>query len=409
MALSLLFYCVVFLSPPESLVVRDVPNDEGGAIELSWQAGTDTAGLFGFRVWRLESDSARRLIVEEPASARGCIDSDSVLNGVPYWYWVEAYSQSDTVASEVVGPVVARAHWFNTSRVNVLVLMVVVCCVFGAYMALTAGGAMLRWQALLFLPAWPLFPLLVWFFSRRSHKAGRMFIRRIAGLDAIDEALGRATEMGRPILFSFGLGYITDLVVVAALPLLRRVARKAAEYSVRLLVPNADPLVMTAAQETVKEAYTESGRPDLYNADNITFLTADQFGYAAGVDGIILRDKPGAIFWLGYFYAESLIMSETGHSVGAIQLAGTTETTQLPFFVAACDYTMIGEEIFAASCYLKPEPLMLGSLKGEDLLKVVLIAAMTVVTLGATVASISSWDGLKQIVAVVVGWLAPSS
>lgn len=409
MVLPLLLYCGFLLSPPESVSCRDVPNDEGGAVELSWRPGADTAGLLGFRVWRLESDSVRRLIGEEPASARGCTDSDSVLDGVPYYYWVEACSQSDTVASEISGPVIARAQWFNTSRVNVLVLMVVVCCAFGAYMALTAGGAMLRWQTLLFLPAWPLFPLLVWLFSRRSHKAGRMFIRRIAGLDAIDEALGRATEMGRPILFSFGLGYITDLVVVAALPLLRRVARKAAEYSVRLLVPNADPLVMTAAQETVKEAYTESGRPDLYNADNITFLTADQFGYAAGVDGIILREKPGAIFWLGYFYAESLIMSETGHSVGAIQLAGTTETTQLPFFVAACDYTMIGEEIFAASCYLKPEPLMLGSLKGEDMLKLVLMVAITVVTLGATFASVSRWDWLQQTVSAVAGWLAPSS
>ncbi|MEO0074420.1 MAG: DUF6754 domain-containing protein [candidate division WOR-3 bacterium] len=385
-----------------------MPNDEGGAIELSWQAGMDTAGLLGFKVWRLESGSMRRLIGEEPASARGYIDADSVLNMVPYYYYVEAYSQCETAVSDRIGPVFAKAQWFNTSRVNVLVLTVVVCCVFGAYTALTAGGAMLRWQALLFLPAWPVFPILVCIFSRRSRKARRMFIRRIAGLDAIDEALGRATEMGRPILFSFGLGYITDLVVVAALPLLRRVARKSAEYSVRLVVPNSDPLVMTAAQETVKEAYTESGRPDLYSADNITFLTADQFGYAAGVDGIILREKPGAIFWLGYFYAESLIMSETGHSVGAIQLAGTTETTQLPFFVAACDYTMIGEEIFAASCYLKPEPLMLGSLKGEDLLKLVLIVAMTVVTVGATVASISEWNWLQQAVAAVVSWLAPS-
>jgi len=282
----------------------------------------------------------------------------------------------------------------------------VICCIFGAYMALTAGRTMLRWQTGLFL--FPLFPFVVWLFSHLAGRPGSLFIRRIAGLDAIDEALGRATEMGKPILFSFGLGYITDLVVIAALPLLRRIARKSAEYAVRLVVPNADPLVMTAAQETVKETYIESGRPDLYNADNISFLTSDQFGYAAGVDGIILREKPGAIFWLGYFYAESLIMSETGHSVGAIQLAGTTETTQLPFFVAACDYTMIGEEIFAASCYLKPEPLMVGSLKGEDLVKLLVMVGVTLIVVFGTTVTLLKAGPLVRVFESVIGWLAAS-
>ena len=72
------------------------------------------------------------------------------------------------------------------------------------------------------------------------------------------------------------------------------------------------------------------------------------------------------MFLRGLFYAESLILAETGNSVGAIQIAGTSEAAQLPFFVAACDYTLIGEELFAASAYLTGEPQQLGSLKGQD-------------------------------------------
>jgi hypothetical protein len=287
------------------------------------------------------------LLATEPAASSEYVDG-TVTDGVAYRYAVEAFTPTEAARGSDVGPTTSRAQWFNTARVNILVALAAVCTVFFVYMAL----------------------------ARRGRK---MFIRKIAGLDAIDEALGRATEMGKPLLFSFGLGVITDIVVIAALPLLRRIARRSAEYSTRLLVPNSDPIVMTAAQETVKEAYTEAGRPDLYNADNVNFLTSDQFGYAAGVDGIILRERPGAIFWLGYFYAESLIMAETGHSVGAIQLAGTTETTQLPFFVAACDYTMIGEEIYAASCYLRPEPIMLGTIKGEDFIRVWLIVLTAVI------------------------------
>ena len=141
---------------------------------------------------------------------------------------------------------------------------------------------------------------------------------------------------------------------------------------------------MAAAQETVKQSYIEAGRPDLYNENNIPFLTSDQFGYAAGVDGIMLREKPGAVFWMGYFYAESLIMAETGHSIGAIQIAGTTAVTQLPFFIAACDYTLIGEEMYAASCYLKPDPQMLGSLKGEDASKAIIVGVFIIAVIIAT-------------------------
>ncbi|MBS3984321.1 MAG: hypothetical protein KGZ66_01795, partial [Selenomonadales bacterium] len=34
-------------------------------------------------------------------------------------------------------------------------------------------------------------------------------LRRIAGLDAMEEAIGRATEMGRPVHFSPGIADIT--------------------------------------------------------------------------------------------------------------------------------------------------------------------------------------------------------
>jgi len=380
MSTLLLIALLLNLTPPGSVVAADVPNDQGSTIRIAWAAPeAETTTIAGYRVLRSTSpDSGFAVVATEPPTSTQYEDGE-VRDGSKYYYAVETFTATDSARSTVVGPAVSRAQWFNTARVNILVPMLVVCAIFLIYIV-------------------------------RARRGAKMFIRKIAGLDAIDEALGRATEMGKPLMFSFGLGYITDLVVIAALPLLRRIARRSAEYSTRLLVPNSDPIVMTAAQETVKEAYLEAGRPDLYNADNVNFLTSDQFGYAAGVDGIILREKPGAIFWLGYFYAESLIMAETGHSVGAIQLAGTTETTQLPFFVAACDYTMIGEEIYAASCYLKPEPVMLGTIKGEDFIRLWLIIITTTVVLLGTVAAIFSRSapGMNKVFETIVRWATPA-
>ena len=61
-------------------------------------------------------------------------------------------------------------------------------------------------------------------------------------------------------------------------------------------------------------------------------------------------------------------------------MAGTANVHQLPFFVVACDYTLIGEELYAASAYLSGEPKLVGSLKGADLMKIVIVV---VVVLGS--------------------------
>lgn len=338
----------LFALPPIEVRAYDTPNDEGHSITIIWEPSaidSGRVGLFkGYEIYRAESLTGefKNVGFAAPGMRRFEDSSTDIKDGKAYFYFIRALTTMGYNDSPRVGPFISRAQWFNTQRMNVLVVTLLIS-------------------------------ILVIYYIRRAHAGDKLFVRKIPGLDAIDEAVGRSTEMGRPILYSFGLSYLNEVWTIASLSILHRVAQKCAEYSTRLLIPHYDPLVMSAAQETVKQAYTETGRPDLYDERDIPFLTADQFGYAAGVDGMIMREKPGAVFWQGYFYAESLILAETGHSVGAIQIAGTTSVEQIPFFVAACDYTLIGEEMYAASCYLKPEPQMLGSLKGEDFTKAIIL------------------------------------
>lgn len=205
----------------------------------------------------------------------------------------------------------------------------------------------------------------------RARKGRELYLRRIPGLEAIDEAVGRATEMGRPMLFSLGLGGLS-VVTFAGLAVLGYVARLAARYGARLLVPICQPEVLPVAREVVREAYQAEGRLDAYNPEDIRYLTSDQFGYASGVVGMMHRERVASNFFFGEFAAESLILAETGHHVGAMQVAGTPDMYQIPFFIAACDYTVIGEEFYAASAYLSREPVMLGSVVGQDWGKAVL-------------------------------------
>jgi len=211
-----------------------------------------------------------------------------------------------------------------------------------------------------------------------SAQRGRLpFIRRIPGLNAIDEAVGRATEMGRPILFSTGLHGI-DIPTLQALAVATHVAKQAVRYGTRLIMPVCDSTLMPITEEAIREVYTAEGKPEAYRAEDIRFLSDRQFAYAAGVTGILHREKVAASFLFGAFFAESLILAENGQAVGAIQVAGTPDLLQIPFFVVTCDYTIIGDEYYAATAYLSREPTRLGSLVGQDISKALLLLLILV-------------------------------
>jgi hypothetical protein len=231
------------------------------------------------------------------------------------------------------------------------------------------------------------------FYAILSLRKGKEFkVREISGLKAVEEAVGRATEMGSPILFTPGYGGdIQRPTTIASLNILSTVAEKTAEYDCRLIYPTHDPVIMAVAQEVVKGAYYKLGYPERYRADDIFYISSSQFGYAAAVDGLISRNRPASVFLLGTFEAESLIMAETGNSIGAMQIAGTDSTIQLAFFIVACDYTLIGEELFAASGYLTQDKSILASIKAQDLLKLLIGIFIVIALIWATINPQSTW------------------
>jgi len=338
----------IIVFPPTQLRVFDNPNDAGGSIVLEWKISPSDAAkstIFnGYDIYRSTNPDGP---FEKVAETTGGVsdsrrqvktlrDGKDIKNGQEYYYYVASKWDGQTADSEIAGPAVPSQQWFHTGRAVSLVLMGILI------------GAIL-------------------FYINQAKAGKELFIRKIAGLEAVDEAVGRATEMGKSVFYIPGIQDMDNMQTIAGLTILGRVAKLTAEYETKLEVPVSRSLVMVTAREIVKESYLDAGRPDYFDDDMVFYLTDDQFGYAAGVDGLITRKKPATVFYQGAFFAESLILAETGNSIGAIQIAGTAMPAQLPFFVAACDYTLIGEELFAASAYLSREPKLLGSLKGQDI------------------------------------------
>jgi hypothetical protein len=267
--------------------------------------------------------------------------------------------------------------------------LIILACVLPVFMAeigfaQTPSTSIFRFDRINALALIVLFSALVLLYTRWAKQGKPLYIRKIAGLDAVEEAVGRATEMGRPVLYIPGIQEIDDIQTIAGISILGRVAKVTAQYETPLVVPVRYPMVLAAGQEVVEQAYTEMGKRDSYNRDIVRYVAGEQFAFTATVNGIMMRDRPAANVYMGYFAAEALLLAETGNAAGSIQIAGTAQPEQLPFFIAACDYTLMGEELYAASAYLSHEPLMLGGLKGQDFVKVILIVVILLGTLFMT-------------------------
>ncbi|UCD63192.1 MAG: hypothetical protein JSW34_10625 [Candidatus Zixiibacteriota bacterium] len=213
-------------------------------------------------------------------------------------------------------------------------------------------------------------------YTRWARQGRPLFLRKIPGLAAVEEAVGRATEMGRPVLFVPGIDELDQIETIAGVSILGRVAKITAQYDTPLSVPVRYPLVYAAAQEVVEQSYIEVGKRDSYDKDIVRYVAGEQFAFTANVNGYMMRERPATNIYMGAFFAESLLLAETGNAAGSIQIAGTAKPEQLPFFIAACDYTLMGEELYAASAYLSHEPLMLGGLKGQDFIKLLIVVCI---------------------------------
>lgn len=364
---------------PQGVQVFDTPSDGGESLTVQWAPASWDSPDVHYQVLvgdaTVTDPASLTIIAEFPANTKYVKDTKTawwtrtvdktwhqaiirsaktveIKDGTSYAVAVATVQDDRRMFSPVVVGT-PSPNWFNWNQLNNLII------------AVSFGGLV--------------------FYTISHAKRNEIFLRRIPGLDAVDEAIGRATELGKPILYLTGAHDLHDPSTIAAAVILGKVAKRAALYETELIVPHREPITMAVCQEITKQAYLEAGKPDLFKEDANFFITSDQFSYTAAVDGIMLRKKPAANFFMGHYFAESLLLTETGASTGAIQIAGTDADHQLPFFVTTCDYTLIGEELYAASAYLSKEPVQIGTLRGQDIGKAMILSVLVIGTVMATI------------------------
>jgi uncharacterized membrane protein (DUF485 family) len=221
------------------------------------------------------------------------------------------------------------------------------------------------------------------YYNIRRAKIGALptLRRKIPAVDAIEQAVGRATELGRPIIFTPGLSSLETIdapQTLAGLSILSYVSKLAAKTKTPIFVGVSKATILPLAQEIVKMACLEAGVPEAVETQHVEYLSDQQFAYAAGYIGIMAREKAASNIFTGTLWAESLIFAEAGHAAGCFQIGGTAVWTQMAFIVPTCDFVLLGEELMAAGAILSNDPEQISTIVSHDFLRLIAIALVLI-------------------------------
>ena len=211
---------------------------------------------------------------------------------------------------------------------------------------------------------------------RMGMKGKRFTLRKLPVFDAMDQAVGRATEMGRPVMFNMGTypGQDGNPEAINAYTYLGYVSRLCAKYNSRLIATCFSVPTYVVMRGIIRESLTAEGKPQNYVEDDVMYLSDQAGAWGAAVWGIMERDRIAAHFFFDPMAAVALGVLETAQRVGAVQFGGSAYMWRLSDMSVTTDYLLVGEEIYAGAAYLTKDPPQLAVVVGQDVVKWISIA-----------------------------------
>lgn len=182
--------------------------------------------------------------------------------------------------------------------------------------------------------------------------------------------------------------------------ILGHVAKTCAETDTRLLVPTGGShtgyLTRELAIDIVKGQYTAAGKPEMFNEDDMPFLSGEQYSFTAGYVGMLVRDRPGAVIMTGGHSSEAMNIAEMSNLVGALTITSGTYVSNMAALACASDYIMLVDEQPAAGAYLSKDPEQLATIRVIDIYKVL---SLLLIVVGLLVLNTTGNDFIRRLLA----------
>ncbi len=243
--------------------------------------------------------------------------------------------------------------------------------------------------------------LLIYLGIARAKKT-KPYVRPFPALEHIDEAVGRAAEMGKSVHYCTGWGGLNDEwapVTTAALAIMGEFAKACGKYGVPMRYSCIRSHIVPIAEDIIKFGYDTGGHPEMYTPDMVYYTSEEQRALMSAMMGYIMRERPAVNCIFGATKYETIHSVGTGAIAGSMQFAGTPRLYYLPIILCTCDYALIGEEVYAAGAVVTGEPHQLGSVRGVDFFKMIIIALIAI----SVILSSAGTDWFQRLIEFVAG------
>jgi len=216
-------------------------------------------------------------------------------------------------------------------------------------------------------------------------------VRRIPAIEALEEMVGRAAETGQSFYMATSYsGPQSWPAFASGLACLNKISEYAAGANVEVKAFTWATDAIPLLEENIRLGFLKGGHPELFDRTRmVEYLPGQDAGNYEVVDHLT-RGKPGACAWVGAYGYEAAVFATVGSLAGAVQIGGTPTYRYIPVFAASCDYTLLGEELYAATAHIREDPVSMNTLAAQDIIRVIIIALMVITiilynTSGATI------------------------
>lgn len=254
-----------------------------------------------------------------------------------------------------------------------------------------SNGLFLGWLSLFAV----FFLVVIWL--AKQGKMSWVRIRILPPLEAIADGVGRAVEMGKPIIINpgEGSGYATagggGTQFFAANAVVGYTAEIVAKLDGKILVPLNLPDTIVLVEDMVRSSYMKVGKADAFDPKSVFFAAVQDAAYNSYVQTLIRQQLPALYITFGSS-GTGAQLEEAAKSVGSIVIGGIAYLSQIGCRMATCDYLLMGDELYAAGAYVSKDTTRVSTVFATDMVKLIMIALTIIGCIAVTVGSkVMNW------------------
>lgn len=227
---------------------------------------------------------------------------------------------------------------------------------------------------------------------RASQKTGtRTLLHPIFAMQRLRRAIGLAVEDGSRLHVTIGNASIispNNASALVGLSTLERVGMLSSVSDRPPVATSGDGTLAVLSQDTLHAAYRISNVPEHNDPTQARLAGPTPFSYVAGTLPIVHDERVSAHILVGNFGPEIGLLADAAEREDAFVLAASDSVAAQSVFYATASEVLIGEELFSIPAYLQAGPLHQAGLRGQDVLRWVIIAILIIGALATFIQSL---------------------